>query len=90
MQQNYLIFYTINLCSIKPKEFVSLNKDFYNELLYIMGLKEKEANGRKQVVYNGVANSFAGQITKGTVKENDLLPEDKIQLLIVWFNRILF
>jgi len=55
-----------------------------------MGLKEKEANGRKQVVYNGVANSFAGQITKGTVKENDLLPEDKIQLLIVWFNRILF
>ena len=58
----------------KPKEFVSLNKDFYNELLYIMGLKEKEANGRKQVVYNGVTNSFAGQITKGTVKENDLLP----------------
>ncbi len=76
-----------------------LNKNFYDELLYIMGLREIEEKGKKFIKPNNVKNTFFDQIfeiiaDKGEFKELALderrLRELALELLIVWFNRILF
>jgi len=76
---------------VKPP--TKLNKNFYDELLYIMGLKEtsKHSSGENvaTIVFNGVKNSFAGQLD-GSLQEDDRLKEEDMQLLTLWFNRILF
>jgi len=62
-----------------------LNKDFYDELLYIFGLKEEEKNGKKTIVPNEIPNTFYSQIN------SKLDNYDKsIELIIIWLNRILF
>ncbi len=60
----------------------ALNKNFYDELLYIMGLKEE----RNKIVPAKVEGSFYEQL-KAFNKWSD---EDILELLIIWFNRILF
>jgi len=63
----------------------TLNRDFYDELLYIFGLKEEEKQGKKTIVPNKVANTFYSQIFN---KTNDF--EKSLELIIIWLNRILF
>jgi hypothetical protein len=75
----------ILLNKYNPSSGSALNKEFYDELLYIFGLKEVESNGKKKIVPNGVPNTFYSQISE---KIND---EEKIlDLIIIWLNRILF
>jgi len=62
-----------------------LNKDFYDELLYIFGLKEEEKNGKKTIVPNEIPNTFYSQINS---KLDNY--EKSIELIIIWLNRILF
>ena len=69
-----------------PKDSNELNSKFYNELLYILGLKEKGKN-QKTIVKSD---------TKGTLRDrisydlNCNRFDDVINLIIVWLNRLLF
>ena len=78
-------------CFEKTEEATELNKDFYNELLYIMGLKEstKQDDIPLRLVYNGVPNTFAHQLD-GSLKEGDPLKDEDILRISIWLNRILF
>jgi len=78
-------------CFDKTEEATELNKDFYNELLYIMGLKEstKQDDIPLRLVYNGVPNTFAHQLD-GSLKEGDTLKDEDILRISIWLNRILF
>jgi adenine-specific DNA-methyltransferase len=83
-------------CLIKkfnPNDANSLNKEFYNELLYILGLEETKDGGKKVIgraknyqsgtLYENISNKL-GQYQKN----NDF--ESVIKLIIIWVNRILF
>jgi len=62
----------------------TLNNDFYKELLYIMGLEEKD----RKIVPLDLNGSFYDQIARKLPKKDDI--ESALDLLIIWFNRILF
>ena len=65
----------------------TLNKKFYDELLYILGLEEKSESGKTTIVRSGVKNTLADAIKK----EYESLSEEEIfALLITWNNRVLF
>ena len=69
-----------------PKDSNELNSKFYNELLYILGLKEEGKNQKKIVASD----------TKGTLRDRIAYDlncnrfDDVINLIIVWLNRLLF
>uniref|UniRef100_UPI003879580D DUF7149 domain-containing protein n=1 Tax=Helicobacter pylori TaxID=210 RepID=UPI003879580D len=65
----------------------TLNKDFYEELLYILGLEEKNDKGKILIKPSRTKNSLST-----TLKEQytDLDDEEVMALLIAWNNRILF
>lgn len=74
-----------------------LNKVFYDELLYIMGLEESKQNGTKIIQRLGKEKrqytSFVEYVIT-LLNQNDV-PESKqydtaIQLTVIWINRILF
>jgi adenine-specific DNA-methyltransferase len=81
------------LKEFNPNDANSLNKEFYTELLYILGLEEIKENGKKIIAraakpqagsfYENISNKL-GQYTK----PNDF--ESVIKLIIIWVNRILF
>ena len=64
-------------------EKLSLNKKFYDELLYIMGLQEQN----HKIISTKVKGSFYNQLSK---LNKDWTEEDKLDILVVWLNRILF
>ena len=66
----------------------TLNVKFYDELLYILGLKESGEN--RKIEYSETENTFLDAISKAFKfnKDNDF--EDIFSLLITWNNRILF
>lgn len=76
-----------------PNDANSLNREFYNELLYILGLEETKDEGKK-VIRRAIATQY------GTLYENiqnKLVQYGKhhdfeaiIKLIIIWINRILF
>ncbi|MBD3842452.1 MAG: Eco57I restriction-modification methylase domain-containing protein, partial [Campylobacterales bacterium] len=76
-----------------PNDANSLNKEFYTELLYILGLEEVKDGGKKLIkqatkpqhgsFYENIANKLA-QYGKPTDFETI------IKLIIIWINRILF
>lgn len=81
-----------------------LQKDFYAELLYIMGLEEVKDNGKKYIrrsrernegslIENAIEQIKTGDITYLNV-EGDTLDERlfnaALQLAIIWINRVLF
>ena len=73
----------------------TLNKKFYNELLYIMGLKEsKEKNTKVINIDLSITNSIGYQVYKRFIdKENmseDEATEKTFELIIIWLDRILF
>ena len=72
-----------------------LNSRFYEELLYIMGLKETNA-GSKNVIQldNSIVSSLGQQIYKIMVEQKDANQQEAtkkaISLSILWINRLLF
>ncbi|RAX57406.1 hypothetical protein CCZ01_06095 [Helicobacter monodelphidis] len=84
--------FLLNIHSVDANE---LNRDFYNELIHILGLKEFDNKGKILIVIDDTKKeSFAKHIlTKLQDKSNEmpeLLTEITMGLLIVWLNRILF
>ncbi len=72
-----------------PKYYDSntLNKDFYEELLYILGLEEQNDKGKILIKQSRTQNSLSDALKK---KYNNLDDEEVMVLLIAWNNRILF
>ena len=75
----------------------SLNKDFYNELLYIMGLEEHKKNGKKIIDRLKENKRQYFSLVENAIEKLDLkdVPEKErfdiaVQLVVVWINRILF
>ena len=66
----------------------TLNVEFYNELLYILGLKESKENGK--IEYSEIKNTFYDSISKTFKHDKDNDFENIFSLLITWNNRILF
>ncbi len=81
------------LKAFNPNDANSLNREFYNELLYILGLEESKDKGKKIIgraknpqygtLYENILNKL-GQYQK----KDDF--ESVIKLIIIWINRILF
>ncbi|MFP6118137.1 Eco57I restriction-modification methylase domain-containing protein [Helicobacter pylori] len=65
----------------------TLNKDFYEELLYILGLEEQNDKGKILIKQSRTQNSLSDAL-KGLYKNLD--DEEVMALLIAWNNRILF
>ncbi len=65
----------------------TLNKDFYEELLYILGLEEQNEKGKILIKPSRTQNSLSAAL-KASYK--DLDDEEVMALLIAWNNRILF
>ncbi|GAA8557882.1 class I SAM-dependent DNA methyltransferase [Helicobacter pylori] len=65
----------------------TLNKDFYEELLYILGLEEQNEKGKILIKPSRTENSLSTALKK---KYKNLDDEEVMALLIAWNNRILF
>ncbi|MGN8443209.1 class I SAM-dependent DNA methyltransferase [Helicobacter pylori] len=65
----------------------TLNKDFYEELLYILGLEEKNEKGKTLIKPSRTQNSLSTALKEQYTNLDD---EEVMALLIAWNNRILF
>ncbi|WP_367697607.1 type IIG restriction enzyme/methyltransferase [Helicobacter pylori] len=65
----------------------TLNKDFYEELLYILGLEEQNDKGKILIKPSRTKNSLSDALK---ASYNNLDDEEVMALLIAWNNRILF
>ncbi len=65
----------------------TLNKDFYEELLYILGLEEQNDKGKILIKQSRTENSLSAALKE---QYTDLDDEEVMALLIAWNNRILF
>ncbi|WRA14564.1 class I SAM-dependent DNA methyltransferase [Helicobacter pylori] len=65
----------------------TLNKDFYEELLYILGLEEQNDKGKILIKPSRTKNSLSAALKE---KYKNLDDEEVMALLIAWNNRILF
>ncbi|GAA9831333.1 class I SAM-dependent DNA methyltransferase [Helicobacter pylori] len=65
----------------------TLNKDFYEELLYILGLEEQNEKGKTLIKPSHTKNSLSDALK---ASYNNLDDEEVMALLIAWNNRILF
>ncbi|KMZ49881.1 class I SAM-dependent DNA methyltransferase [Helicobacter pylori] len=65
----------------------TLNKDFYEELLYILGLEEQNDKGKILIKPSRTQNSLSDALK---ASYNNLDDEEVMALLIAWNNRILF
>ncbi|WQY10959.1 class I SAM-dependent DNA methyltransferase [Helicobacter pylori] len=65
----------------------TLNKDFYEELLYILGLEEQNEKGKTLIKPSRTENSLSYALKE---RYKNLDDEEVMALLIAWNNRILF
>ncbi|WP_154423491.1 class I SAM-dependent DNA methyltransferase [Helicobacter pylori] len=65
----------------------TLNKNFYEELLYILGLEEQNEKGKILIKQSRTQNSLSDALKK---QYKNLDDEEVMALLIAWNNRILF
>ncbi|PDW63745.1 restriction endonuclease [Helicobacter pylori] len=65
----------------------TLNKDFYEELLYILGLEEQNNKGKILIKPSHTKNSLSYALKE---QYKNLDDEEVMALLIAWNNRILF
>ncbi len=65
----------------------TLNKDFYEELLYILGLEEQNEKGKILIKPSRTQNSLSAALKE---EYKNLDDEEVMALLIAWNNRILF
>ncbi|MBC7416999.1 MAG: hypothetical protein H7325_02450 [Pedobacter sp.] len=81
------------LKEFNPNDANSLNREFYTELLYILGLEESKEGGKKIIgkaknPQNGTLyENISNKLTQYN-KPNDF--ESVIKLIIIWVNRIFF
>lgn len=76
----------------------TLNEKFYQELLYIIGLKEikESAKSNKNIIVidHEIKNSFADQLYHKFIDDKDRSEEEAIdktfELIIIWLDRLLF
>jgi len=77
----------------------TLNKEFYNELLYILGLEERTENGKNIISRANANNRQSASLIENTINQlkikanitdDDQLFEIALELCITWLNRILF
>ena len=76
----------------------TLNEKFYQELLYIMGLKEVKESAKSNkniiVIDHTIKNSFADQLYHKFKDDKDRSEEEAIdktfELIIIWLDRLLF
>jgi adenine-specific DNA-methyltransferase len=81
------------LKEFNPNDANTLNKEFYSELLYILGLEEASDSGKKLIrrAKSPQMGSFFENISERLEQhdaEHDF--ESVIKLIIIWVNRILF
>lgn len=81
------------LKEFNPNDANTLNKAFYSELLYILGLEEVKSSGKKLIQRAKAEHSGAlyENIVQKLIqygKSTDF--ESVIRLMIIWINRILF
>lgn len=74
------------LREFSPKDSNELNSKFYNELLYILGLKE-EGKSQKKIIASEVKGTLRDRISYDL---NCNKFDDVINLIIIWLNRLLF
>jgi len=81
------------LKAFNPNDANTLNRAFYSELLYILGLEEKSSGGKKLI--SRAKSQHTGALYENIVqkliqygKPTDF--ESVIRLMIIWINRILF
>ncbi|PMP93479.1 MAG: hypothetical protein C0173_00550, partial [Desulfurella sp.] len=91
------LYYLLNRKTLFKEGWIipnNLDKNFYNELLYIFGLKEEDAGTgsvKKIIVPNGVNNTIYDLIRKtGNLPKTNQIDEEILEIIILWFNRILF
>lgn len=90
------------LQEFNPNDANQLNKGFYDELLYLLGLCEKVINGKTLIApsknsidkegtlyYNILQHLPEYKIDKKENSENEI-DENALEILIIWINRILF
>ncbi|GAA8600040.1 class I SAM-dependent DNA methyltransferase [Helicobacter pylori] len=65
----------------------TLDKDFYEELLYILGLEEQNEKGKTLIKPSRTKNSLSDALKE---QYKNLDDEEVMALLIAWNNRILF
>lgn len=81
-----------------PNDANILNKNFYDELLYILGLYEKKQNGKMLILPSEETQNAQGtlyyNILSNLDRENQSnlseIFEPALEILIIWLNRILF
>ncbi|RXJ94819.1 hypothetical protein CRV00_05665 [Malaciobacter molluscorum] len=73
----------------------TLNKKFYKELLYIIGLEEKK--DKKKIILERINNNFSLiSLIKKALEDKDIifeeneLKEKSLELSLLWINRLLF
>ena len=71
-----------------PNNINSLNREFYNELLYIMGLEEQTQNGVLKIVRLSKNRQEGSLLENVLVRSKDF--EIGLEIVITWINRILF
>ncbi|GHS08045.1 type II restriction endonuclease [Helicobacter pylori] len=82
-----VLSYEVLLKQKKTLDANTLNKDFYEELLYILGLEEQNEKGKILIKQSRTQNSLSDALKK---QYNNLDDEEVMALLIAWNNRILF
>ena len=77
-----------------PKDSNQLNKKFYDELLYILGLEEVSENSKKLIkpIVNGhgLINETINQLEEQKDISGEAAVNIAFELIITWLNRILF
>ena len=90
--ENFLLKKSNNIQS------ASLNKNFYKELLYILGLQESKINNRVLIQKNSgddfnesiIENIILRLKTEKNITDENELFNISLELCIIWLNRILF
>ncbi len=82
-----VLIHEVLLKQRKTLDANTLNKDFYEELLYILGLEEQNDKGKILIKQSRTENSLSTALKE---QYTDLDDEEVMALLIAWNNRILF
>ena len=81
------------LKAFNPNDANTLNKAFYSELLYIIGLEEVKSGGKKLIQRSKAEHSgalYENIVQKLVQYDKSTDFESVIRLMIIWINRILF
>ena len=72
-----------------------LNKNFYKELLYLMGLSEEKVEGKNVIkIDRSIQHTLADQVYSILAEEKEFpeerATEETFELVLIWINRFLF